>query len=167
MIEITHNFDPDRFMWLWAKYVTGFNEKHHCTNSIRGRYSKVFSKNNPEFRKTPALAMNEQPPGSFHTIYVCGVSKQGYSNRANYPHNVHAVIRPETESVDSWSFEHWTMLVRGGTFLRIPTDETELPDRYRGLPAEFTSCRIFRWSASFFDTSTANNLSTYPSPVRD
>jgi hypothetical protein len=23
MIEITHNFDPARFVWLWSKYVTG------------------------------------------------------------------------------------------------------------------------------------------------
>jgi len=167
MIEITHNFDPDRFMWLWAKYVTGFNEKHHCTNSIRGRYSRVFSKNNPEFRKTPTLAMNEQPLGSFYSIYVCGVSKQGYTNKANYAHNVHAVIRPEPGSVDSWSFEHWTMLVRGGTFLPIPAGETELPDRYRGLPTEFTSCRIFRWSASFFAHQQRIISARTSSPVRD
>ncbi len=166
MIEIRHNFDPDCFMWLWAKYVTGFNEKHHCTNSIRGRYSKAFSKNNPDFCKTLAVPMNEQPGGSFYAIYVCGVSKQGYSNKANYAHNVHAVIRPEPQSVDSWSFERWTMLVRGGTFLPIPPDETELPDRYRSLPAEFTSCRIFRWSASFFEKSTASGLSACPTPIR-
>ena len=48
MIEITHNFDPSQFMWLWTKYVTGFNEKYHCTNSITGRYSKKLWKGNPD-----------------------------------------------------------------------------------------------------------------------
>ena len=40
VIEITHNFDPSQFMWLWSKYVTGFNDAYHCTNSIRGSYSR-------------------------------------------------------------------------------------------------------------------------------
>lgn len=38
MIEITHNFDPAQFIWLWSKYVTGLNDRYHCTNCIRGRY---------------------------------------------------------------------------------------------------------------------------------
>jgi hypothetical protein len=27
MIEITHNFDPARFVWLWSKYVTGLIDR--------------------------------------------------------------------------------------------------------------------------------------------
>ena len=46
MIEIAHNLESRDFVWLWAKYVTGFNPNHHCTNSIRGRYSRKLSKHN-------------------------------------------------------------------------------------------------------------------------
>jgi hypothetical protein len=163
MIEITHNFDPRQFMWLWAKYVTGFNERYHCTNSIRGRYSKTFSKNNPAFTTTPIVVLDEQPLDSYHAIYVCGVSKQGYSKKENYPHNVHAAIRPELGAVDEFSFEKWTLRIRNGRFLRIPPDEKELPDQYRSLPPEYTTCRIFRWSACFFcpqSVGVASGLAT-------
>src|SRR5258708_29995110 len=88
MIEMVHNFNPDQFMWLWAKYVTGFNENYHCTNSIRGHYSRKFSKNNPKFASSSVIVLDEQQLGSYQAVYVCGVSKQGYSRKANYPHNV-------------------------------------------------------------------------------
>jgi hypothetical protein len=151
MIEMVHNFNPDQFMWLWAKYVTGFNENYHCTNSIRGHYSRKFSKNNPKFASSSVIVMDEQQLGSYQAIYVCGVSKQGYSRKANYPHNVHVAIRPEVGAVAEWSFEKWILRIRNGRLLRIPPTDDELPEPYRGLPAEYTTCRIFRWSACFFD----------------
>ena len=150
MIQITHNFDPRKFMWLWAKYVIGFNEKYHCTNCIRGPYSRKFSKNNLDFAASPVIIMDEQPLGSYHAIYVCGVSKQGYSRKANYGHNVHAAIRPELGGRDEWSFEQWVLRARNGVFVPIPASEEELSTQYRSLPSEYTTCRIFRWSACFF-----------------
>ncbi len=150
MIEIVHNFDPDQFMWLWAKYVTGFNEKHHCTNSIRGHYSRKFSKNNPKFAKSLAVVMDEQELGSYRAIYICGVSKDGYSKKTNYAHNVHVAICPEVGAAEEWSFEKWTLRIRNGRLLPIPGNVDELPIQYRGLPSEYTTCRIFRWSACFF-----------------
>ena len=84
MIEITHNFDPSQFMWLWSKYVTGFNDAYHCTNSIRGSYSKKLSKGNPELPSLPTLLMDEQPLGTYRALYICGVSKRGYSSHKNY-----------------------------------------------------------------------------------
>src|SRR6185437_9108837 len=94
MIEISHNFAPDDFMWLWAKYVVGFNDKYHCTNSIRGRYSRKLSKKNAELATSRVITMDENPLGSYHAIYICGVAKAGYSKKENYPHNVHVAIRP-------------------------------------------------------------------------
>jgi hypothetical protein len=150
MIEIVHNFDPNQFVWLWAKYVTGFNEKYHCTNSIRGPYSQKFSKHNPEFVTSAVIVMDEEPLGSYRAIYICGVSKQGHSRKANYPHNVHVAIRPEAGTVEKWSFEKWVVHIRNGRLLPIPATEEDLPTRYRRLPSEYTTCRIFRWSACFF-----------------
>ena len=150
MIEITHNFDPSQFMWLWSKYVTAFNDACHCTNTIRGSYSKKLSKGNPELPSTPTLVMDEQPVGTYRAIYICGVSKRGYSSHKNYPHNVHAAVLPEPVSEDSWEFENWRMSVKGGRFLAIPAEVENLPQKYRSLPAEYTTCRIFRWGACHF-----------------
>lgn len=157
MIEIVHNFDPDQFVWLWAKYVRGFNEKYHCTNSIRGPYSQKFSRHNPEFVSSAAIVMDEQPVGSYRAVYICGVSKLGYSRKANYPHNVHVAIRPEAGTVERWSFEQWVVRIRNGRLLSIPASERDLPARHRCLPPEYTTCRIFRWSACFFCRTTCDD----------
>lgn len=94
--------------------------------------------------------MDEQRLGSYHAVYICGVSKQGYSRKTNYPHNVHVAIWPETGTVEKWSFEKWALHIRNGRLLPIPAKEEDLPTRYRSLPPEYTTCRIFRWSACFF-----------------
>jgi hypothetical protein len=151
MIEITHNFEPREFIWLWAKYVTGFNPKYHCTNSIRGRYSRRLSKHNKDLTGSEVIIMDEYPPDSYQAIYICGVAKEGYANKKNYEHNLHTAISPRPGAVEAWSFEKWHLQVRGGTFLYIPASEQELPSRYRDLPPEYTTCRIFRWSACYFD----------------
>jgi hypothetical protein len=153
MIEIIHNSNPDQFMWLWAKYVTGFNEKYHCTNCIRGHYSRKFSKNNPKFARSSALLMDEQALGSYRAIYICGVSKHGYSKKTNYAHNVHVAICPDVGATEEWMFEEWTMRIRNGRLLPIPAKQDNLPVQYRGLPDEYTTCRIFRWSACLFCSS--------------
>lgn len=157
MIEITHNLEPRDFVWLWAKYVTGFNPKHHCTNSIRGRYSRKLSKHNNELTTTNVITMDECDPDSYRALYICGVAKQGYSKKTNYEHNLHAAICPSLGAVDAWSFEKWQFQVRGGLFLNIPASAQDLPSRFRDLPAEYTTCRIFRWSACYFGSSDAGS----------
>ena len=46
MIKIKHNLDANKFKWLWCKYVQAGNDEKHCTNSLKGKYSKKFSKHN-------------------------------------------------------------------------------------------------------------------------
>jgi hypothetical protein len=153
MIEIAHNLEPRDFVWLWAKYVTGFNPERHCTNSIRGRYSRKLSKHNKELTTSGVIVMDECHPDSYRAIYVCGVAKQGYAKKTNYEHNLHAAISPRPGAFETWSFEKWHLQIRGGAFLYIPNSAQELPARYRDLPPEYTTCRIFRWSACYFDGS--------------
>jgi hypothetical protein len=148
MIEITHSFDPSQFIWLWSKYVTGLNDRYHCTNCIRGRYSKKFNRLNPDFTLPGSIVMDEQPEGSFKAIYICGVSKAGYARKLNYPHNVHAAVKPAPGTEDIWQFENWKMTVHNGRFLRIPAAVEELPERYRTLPPAYVTCRIFRWAVA-------------------
>lgn len=143
-ILLRHNLQPERFMWLWMKYVTAVNDEKHCTNCLRGKYGKILSKHNPNLAETKILTLNEQPLDSFTAIYVCGVIKKGYP-KTNYAHNLHAVIRPSVKQTSSFEFEDWQLAVTNGIFERIPC-QSELPKRYRGLPPEFTTCRIFRWA---------------------
>ena len=143
-IVLQHNLAPDEFVWLWSKYVTSVNHQYHCTNCLRGPYGKLLSKHNPDLGTTPTLVLDEQPLGSFSFVYICGVIKKGYP-RSNYPHNLHAVIRPAAGERDDFRFEDWRLQVSNGVFERIPT-ESELPERYRSLPPNFTTCRIFRWA---------------------
>lgn len=143
-IQLQHNLEPDKFMWLWMKYVTGVNDKKHCTNCLRGKYGKVLSKHNPDLVKTQTVTLDEQPLDSFVAIYVCGVIKKGYP-RSNYSHNLHAVIRHSDGQNNSFEFENWHLEVINGYFERIPA-ESEIPNRYQSLMPEFTTCRIFRWA---------------------
>lgn len=144
-IILEHNLNPRDWMWLWAKYATGHNPAKHCTNSIRGRYSKRFSAHNETMEFDRSLVMDEVTNGTFAAIYLCGVAKKGYSQKENYPHNLHAVIVPAEGETDSFTFENWRLRVSGGRFMSVPGPEL-LPQQYGGLPAEYTTCRIFRWA---------------------
>ena len=75
-IIINHNFLGYKFKWLYAKYAYGCNPLHHCTNAIKGRYSKVFSRLNPGFLPGRKIVMNEFPDIVWDAIYICGVGKR-------------------------------------------------------------------------------------------
>jgi hypothetical protein len=151
MIEIEHNIDPARFKWLWAKYVTGPNLRYHCTNCIRGRYSKKFSKHNPLLQPGTAIRFDEQPFRSYEAIYICGVSLSGYQRQQNYLHNVHLAIVPTPGAQDEWVFEQWKVQIKDGRVASIPGSAVEIPERYQSLDPGYTTCRIFRWAAAYFD----------------
>ena len=149
MIEIEHNLDPKQFRWLFAKYVQSVNDRYHCTNCIRGPYSRLFSKHNPDFAPGTRVVMDELRPGQYKAVYICGVSAKGYRKGQNYPHNVHVAIAPLVGRQERWNFENWTMEIMNGILLRIPETVDEIPTHYRKLPPEFTTCRIFRWATAF------------------
>jgi hypothetical protein len=145
-IRLNHNLDSPKFMWLWAKYVKAFNPKYHCTNSLAGRYSSKFSgKKHPDLIKKNNILMDEFEDSK--AIYICGVAKKGYSVKKNYPHNLHLAIKPSPGKSFEFKFENWELNVENGTLLDIPAED-ELDNKYKKLPPEYTTCRIFRWAAS-------------------
>ena len=144
-VKLTHNLKGEAFMWLWAKYVRAVNDQKHCTASLRGPYSTRLSRHNPDLATTPTLHLDEIPQSEFKTIYICGVARNGYVAKKNYPFNLHTVIQPQPGAKDSFAFDGWELCVENGTFLPIP-GEAELPERYRNLPPEYTTCRIFGWA---------------------
>jgi hypothetical protein len=141
-IVIRHNLAPPQFQWLWAKYVVGVNDTKHCTNCLRGPYSKRFSAHNPHMAGTELVL--DETPVPWRALYLCGVAKRGYP-RSNYPHNLHAAVQPEPGHRETFTFEGWEMQVENGRFLPIPS-LAQLPKPYRLLPPAFTTCRIFRWA---------------------
>lgn len=146
-VIISHNFVPDDFMWLWAKYVVGFNELYHCTNCLRGRYSSRFSKaRNPGLVNDRTITFDEH--AGHRAIYICGVARKGYSTKKNYKHNVHLAIQPSAGRHSSFTFERWHVDIEGGEALMIPSPQ-ELQDGFQRLSAAYTTCRIFRWAASY------------------
>jgi hypothetical protein len=151
-IVIRHNFTPDDFMWLWAKYVVGFNEQQHCTNCLRGRYSRRFSKaRNPLLAQEHEIAFDEHD--GHRAIYLCGVARKGYSTKKNYPHNVHIAIAPMDDRRDTFQFDKWVVQIENGTLLPIPS-QVDLPPHLLQLPKPFTTCRIFRWGTTIASMQT-------------
>jgi hypothetical protein len=153
-----HNFEPDAFMWLWAKYVVSPILSKHCTASLKSvavpkadgkksPYSQKFSKaSNPEMRTMKTLRMDENGSNPFAAIYLCGVASSGYAQKKNYPHNFHAAVVPMNGHAATYRFEDWELSVENGFFTRIP-DQQELPPEFQNLADAYTTCRIFRWAA--------------------
>lgn len=144
-IKISHNFDGKKFKWLYAKYAYGANPNHHCTNAIKGKYSKKFSRNNKAFVPEQTIVLDEYKELGWDAIYICGVSTKGYAKHENYPHNVHVAILPAPGEKDEWSFEDWSMTVENGRFEYVISEE-ELNPKYKNLPEEYVTCRMFRWA---------------------
>lgn len=149
MIKIKHNLDADKFKWLWSKYVQEGNDEKHCTNSLKGKYSKKFSKHNENFNNETTMVFDEQPEDSFKAIYICGVINAGYSQKKNYPHNVHLAIVPQKGARCLYEFEEWKIEIEDGMISMIPEIE-QLPEKYQSLPEEYVTCRIFRWAIGYF-----------------
>lgn len=144
-IKISHNFDGKKFKWLYAKYAYGANPNHHCTNAIKGKYSKKFSRNNKAFVPEQTIVLDEYKELGWDAIYICGVSTKGYAKHENYPHNVHVAILPAPGEKYEWSFEDWSMTVENGRFEYVISEE-ELNPKYKNLPEEYVTCRMFRWA---------------------
>lgn len=141
MITIHHNFDPEQFEWLWAKYVNGGNITQHCFICLKGAQSKKFSKAyNPDMVNQPVIAMDEKPDSDYDAVYFCGVSKKGFD------HNVHLVVRPEQGTNSEWKFENWHAEIENGTVEMLPC-AGELKPEYFSEPysEHYYTCRNFLW----------------------
>ena len=149
MIKVKHNFDSSKFKWLWSKYVSGGNDQKHCTNCLKGKYSKKFSKHNENFNQETTMVFDEVEEESYKAIYICGVINKGYYKKANYPHNVHLAIIPREGCNDVYEFEGWKVEIENGFVDRI-IDIEELPSEYKDLGDEYITCRIFRWMIGYF-----------------
>ena len=139
-----------KFVFLWAKYAIGINEKYEGANAVRGRYSRLFNKSNPNLATSQQIIFNEQPREYYQAIYLCGISANGYRKKINYPHNLHAPLLPMPGKKEEYCFEGWRLIVENAVFMPIPSI-SDLPKKYRNYPENLQHCRIFRWAACFFN----------------
>lgn len=141
MITIRHNFDPEQFEWLWAKYVNGGNITQHCFICLKGTQSKKFSKAyNPDMVNQSVIVMDEKPVGEYDAIYFCGVSKKGFD------HNVHLVVRHEQGTNSEWKFENWHAEIENGTVEILPCAGELKPDYFsEPYNDHYYTCRNFLW----------------------
>lgn len=158
MVIIKHNIEPTKFKFFWTKYVREGDIRRHCAACVKGSWSKKFcaawnkDEASGEYAPFPnEITFDEQSGGSYKAIYVCGVSKAGFSTKKNYPHNLHLPIIPKEGAADTFDFDGWHIEIDGGYVDRIPSEE-ELDRRFFEAPYDhhYYTCRIFRWMLGYF-----------------
>lgn len=75
----------DGFIYLWVKYVRGFNSNQCCAKSLVGPFSRKIVKGMGPI----SIVLDEEEPGSYDYIYLCGVS-DGF----RMENNLHLAARP-------------------------------------------------------------------------
>jgi hypothetical protein len=120
------------YRYFWLKYITGYNLSQHCAKSFRGVYS-------PNVGITMALrrpvAVNEAP---FEVAYLCG-------NTGTWEKNLHLALVPAPgRQVIRQTHHGYRVIVTDAIDLEIPP----LPDGWKGLGPEFTTCRNFQFAVA-------------------
>ena len=93
--------------------------------------------------------MDEFPENTWDAIYICGVASKGYAKHENYPHNVHVAIIPIEGKTDHWEFENWVIDLQNGVFEYV-VSEDELDQKFKTLPPQYYTCRMFRWAVTHY-----------------
>jgi hypothetical protein len=130
------------FRFLWAVYVTGFVPTQHCKKCLRGPTS---SRTSPQIELRKHFAFDEQSPGSFDYIYICGVSNPyQWRNSFHLPFRVVPGAVAQKDTYNGFRFR-----VTNAEEIEIP----ELPAGYRGLDNSFTTCRNFQFGVHAYGDS--------------
>lgn len=129
---------PRGWRYLWAKAVTGFDERQHCARCLEGSYLTAFGLR-MAVREPVAL---EVPDGGL--LYLCGVS-------APYVHanNLHAAFLPDPEAapVEVQTYTRDRIVVHGGRLLPIYDDAARVLFGHKG--PDFVTCRNFQFGAQY------------------
>ena len=75
----------DGFIYLWLKYVRGFNPNQCCAKSLVGPFCHKIVKGMGPI----SIVLDEEEPGSYDYVYLCGVS-DGF----RMENNLHLAAKP-------------------------------------------------------------------------
>ncbi len=129
------------FRWLWGKYVTGFNPKHHCRACLLGERLSIFS-------GVLAAPLNTRfvtalTPARGNHVYLCGGHSRGYGS------NLHVALVADRGHVCSIVTSDIRIEIVGWRRVAIPDIDSETRLRL-GLTVPFARCRCFRFGAAYF-----------------
>ncbi|MDF1565305.1 MAG: hypothetical protein P1V51_19870 [Deltaproteobacteria bacterium] len=126
------------FRQFWMKYVRGANPRKHCQKGLVGPVSpKIKIETLP---LATVIDLDEVPTAAWDYLYICGVHQ-----RLQWSQNFHMPLRLKPGSVAvlrTWN--GYEFRVKHAELLEIPA----LPEGWKGLAAEFTTCRNFQFAVA-------------------
>jgi hypothetical protein len=121
------------FKYLWLMYLTGFRPDRHCLACFEGLRSRRI---HPWMPLGQRIILNEAHE---KYLYLCGVSDEGWAS------NLHIAMTPRAgSSIIEATYNGLRVEISGAVKLDIPP----LPDGFRGLPREFTTCRNYQFGVA-------------------
>ena len=123
------------YSYLWVKYVTGFDGRYHCANSLRGTYHWPLGV--PIF--TPSRhTLNAHP---FRYVYLCGVAQTRWADNLHIP-----MEHAPGETIDDVTYNGVPIHIQNARRLEIPWIE----DGWRDFPRSYTTCRNWQFGVRYF-----------------
>lgn len=132
------------FMFLWLKYVIGFDERHHCAKCLLGRQSKImmpWPKANRPAGFVREATLDEMECNAY---YLCGVSSRGYAD------NLHVPFEASPGEIVEFEDDNIKVYIEGAA--RLPIKPVNLPH----LGRAYTTCRNFQFGWHRFKAKAAS-----------
>lgn len=139
----------ERFAYLWAKHVTGFNPRHHCMACFIGPKDGTVKR---------GLTNGTYPIDiAAPYFYICGVSGISWTD------NLHFAVRPKQGSTAMADSVHRVrFIIENAEQITIPP----LPPGFGGLSHKYTTCRNFQFGVAMFGYNPPEQASLFAAPAR-
>jgi hypothetical protein len=145
------------FLHLWAIYIRGFNQVHHCQKALRGMLSGRVT----TVGTIPDKDLTFDETANFDSLYICGVARGPVVSRKC--NNLHVPLEPSIgSSLTLNTYNGYVLAVNNAKVLTIP----ELPDGWEGLPRSYTRCCNFRFCVGRFGYRSRTTCATSSGAVK-
>lgn len=124
-IEVKSN----NYIYLWLKYITGFDINSHCAKCLIGKYSKLIQYRSQKVGKVYEGELNEHDAPY---VYLCGVTKV-------YENNLHIACMKDERVGFEYEDSNVRVSIEGARQLAITPLVGEL------FPVQQSTCRNFQF----------------------
>jgi hypothetical protein len=138
--NIQWEFKTGNFRYFWLKYVSGFNQKVHCAQCLKGAYSRLIQFRQKQHKQAGNKAAGRLDEYPTEFVYLCGVSNRGWAD------NLHVAMRFDSEA--SFSFEDHNIKVFAAGVERVTIHPVSGADLH--VPKAFWSCRNWQFGHEYF-----------------
>lgn len=117
------------YIFLWLKYITGFDITKHCAKCLTGNYSKLI-----QYRSQKVGKIYEGELSEYETpyAYLCGVTR-------NYDDNLHIAFKKSQGEIIAYEDKNVSVSIENAQKLIIP------PVAGKSFSVEQQSCRNFQF----------------------